>query len=279
LAIDSVQAAGGVIFKESGDGGIKVLLVHRPAYDDWTFPKGKLRPGETHEKGALREVAEETGLTCELIRELSSTSYVDRRGRPKSVRYWEMKTLSGRFQASREVDEVRWLSFGEAAQALSYPHDVELLGELADQELGDGSILLIRHATAGSRKDWKGDDKLRPLDEKGKLQAMELAETLRACPVKRVISSPYLRCVQTVEPLAELLDLQIEVSQVLAEGAKVQELRNFVKHLDLPAVLCTHGDIVSELVGQGRPGKKSSVWVLKDPATLRPLRYMPPPEF
>jgi len=279
LAPDLVHAAGGIIFRRSADGGGKVLLVHRPAYDDWTFPKGKLRQGESTEECALREVAEETGLSCELVRELSSTNYIDRKGRPKLVRYWEMKTLSGRFQASKEVDKVRWLSFSEAAQALSYPHDVELLGELADAELVEASIILIRHAAAGSRKDWKRDDKQRPLDERGRLQAMELAATLSACRVQRILSSPYTRCIQTVEPLAELLGLQVERFQALAEGTKIQTFRNFVRDLkDLPVVLCTHGDIISGLVGQGRTGKKGSVWVFRDVEGLRPLRYMPPPE-
>ena len=266
-----------MIFKHA-DGENNVLLVHRPAYDDWTFPKGKLRQGESIDACALREVKEETGFECKLVRVLSGTTYIDRRGRPKTVSYWEMKILSGKFSPSKEVDEVRWLSFSEAAKILSYPHDLELLAELAAAELDNGSLLLIRHASAGSRKDWRGNDDLRPLDDRGKLQALELAETLNGCAILQILSSPSLRCVQTVEPLAERLGLPVEQSQVLAEGAGTDEIRSLVGKLELPAVLCTHGDVVEGMVGPGRPGKKASVWVLNPANEFRPSLYMPPPE-
>jgi len=127
-----VQAAGGVVSR-AGEGGVfEVLLVHRPKYDDWTLPKGKLEPGETHERAALREVEEETGLTCELGRELPSTSYRDGRGRPKVVRYWAMRPLGGAFSPHREVDEVRWAPVEEAKALLSHAHDRDVLEALAE---------------------------------------------------------------------------------------------------------------------------------------------------
>jgi len=276
---EPIRAAGGVIFTQTDTGENQVLLVHRPAYDDWTFPKGKLQKGESIDECALREVQEETGFACELIRELSGTTYIDRRGRPKTVRYWEMKIVSGKFEATKEVDKSRWLSFSEAANVLSYPHDLDLLDELATAEMDNESLLLIRHASAGNRKDWGSDDKLRPLDEKGKLQALELAETLGVSVIKQVLSSPYLRCIQTVEPLAERLGLPVQQSSALAEGAGPASVRMFISKLEgLPAAICTHGDVVEELVGPGRPGKKASVWLLKPDDGLRPFRYMPPPE-
>jgi 8-oxo-dGTP diphosphatase len=108
-----------------------VLLVHRPLYDDWTFPKGKLLPGESDEDGALREVEEETGLRCELGRELPSTSYRDGAGRPKTVRYWTMRRLGGAFRPHDEVDEVAWLPLAEAERRLDYERDREVLRALA----------------------------------------------------------------------------------------------------------------------------------------------------
>ena len=108
-----VRAAGGVVVRRQ-DGQDEVLVVHRPRYDDWTLPKGKLKPGESDEEGALREVEEETGLRCRLGRELQTVSYVDRRGRDKTVRYWEMAPLDGTFSPNHEVDEVRWLTLEEA---------------------------------------------------------------------------------------------------------------------------------------------------------------------
>ncbi len=126
-----MQAAGGVVFRRGRDNGVEVLLVHRPRYDDWTLPKGKLEPGETHEEAAVREVEEETGLRCELGRELPSTSYHDSKGRPKTVRYWEMRPLGGDFRPHREVDEIRWLSVDAAKELLSHNHDHDVLRAFA----------------------------------------------------------------------------------------------------------------------------------------------------
>jgi len=109
-----------------------VLLVHRPKYDDWSFPKGKAEQGESDEDCALREVEEETGLRCALERELPTTRYVDGRGRPKAVRYWAMHPLSGEFRPHEEVDEIRWLAPGAAAGYLTWERDLEVLRAFAD---------------------------------------------------------------------------------------------------------------------------------------------------
>ena len=117
-----VEAAGGVLVRDG-----RVALVHRPRYDDWTLPKGKLDPGESFEQAALREVEEETGFRCELESELPSTHYEDSKGRPKVVRYWRMTPVSGEFEPNEEVDEVRWLSPAEAAELLTHDRDREVL--------------------------------------------------------------------------------------------------------------------------------------------------------
>jgi len=122
-----VQAAGGVVVRD-GNGGPEVALVHRPRYNDWTMPKGKLDPGETFEQAALREVEEETGLDCTLVRELAETRYQDQRGREKVVRWWLMEVDDDRgFESNDEVDEVRWLGLEEASWLLTYDRDRELL--------------------------------------------------------------------------------------------------------------------------------------------------------
>jgi 8-oxo-dGTP diphosphatase len=124
-----VRAAGGVVVR-AGAGGPEVLLVHRPEYDDWTYPKGKLDRGETEEECALREVEEETGLRCTLRRELESTTYRDAKGRRKRVRYWLMAVESGVLGFDNETDDARWLTFQDAASLLSYERDIALLDGL-----------------------------------------------------------------------------------------------------------------------------------------------------
>lgn len=112
------------------DGALEVLVVHRPRYGDWTFPKGKASPGERDEACALREVEEETGLRCELGEELPSTEYLDARGRPKRVRYWRMRPLGGSVELRHEVDQARWVSPSEARELLTYARDAALLDSL-----------------------------------------------------------------------------------------------------------------------------------------------------
>ena len=127
----AVRAAGGVVVRGSGIE-TEVLLVHRPQYDDWTFPKGKVEPGESDEDCAVREVEEETGIRCGLGRELEPTSYLDAKERPKTVRYWMMEVIGGALRFDFEVDAARWVTADEAAKLLTYPRDVELLESLGD---------------------------------------------------------------------------------------------------------------------------------------------------
>jgi 8-oxo-dGTP diphosphatase len=119
-----VLAAGGLVLRDG-----RVAIVHRPRYDDWSLPKGKLDDGESFEEGALREVEEETGLKCRVRRELGDTSYRDRKDRAKLVRYFEMEPASGEFTPNDEVDEMLWLEPGEALDRLSYDFDRELVSK------------------------------------------------------------------------------------------------------------------------------------------------------
>lgn len=123
----TVRAAGGIVRRRGRDGGDEVLVVHRAAYDDWSFPKGKLEGDEREEDAAIREVEEETGLRCRLGRELATTRYRDGRGRPKTVRYWLMEDAAGTLSAANEVDDARFVPLHEARGLLTYARDVELL--------------------------------------------------------------------------------------------------------------------------------------------------------
>ncbi|HEX2041337.1 MAG TPA: NUDIX hydrolase [Acidimicrobiales bacterium] len=131
---EAVQAAGGVVWRRTPQDGIEVLVVHRPKYDDWSLPKGKLDPGESHEAAAVREVGEETGLRCRLGHELLGAEYTDHRGRLKVVRYWAMTpeegTGTGSFTPTAEIDEVRWVARDEVGDLLTYDHDAEVVDSL-----------------------------------------------------------------------------------------------------------------------------------------------------
>jgi ADP-ribose pyrophosphatase YjhB (NUDIX family) len=129
VAERTVRAAGGVVVrngKRSGDD-VEFVVVHRAQYGDWSLPKGKLERGETEEAGALREVEEETGLRCRLLRHIDTIAYQDRQGRRKTVAYWLMEVVAGELRAAHEIDDVAWLRVRDAPQRLSYPRDVEVV--------------------------------------------------------------------------------------------------------------------------------------------------------
>jgi 8-oxo-dGTP diphosphatase len=286
---DLVRAAGGLVVRTTD--GVRVLaLVHRPRYDDWTFPKGKLHPGETDEDTALREVAEETGLRCTLVRDLGTVLYRDADDRPKAVRYWVMEAMGEDvFVPNAEVDELRWLSEAEASGLLSYDHDRDLLAGFARGE-GDATAYLVRHARAGSRDKWHRDDALRPLSKAGRRQAEALVTTFRGFEVARIVSSPSVRCVQTVRPLALDRGLPVETAGALAEGADIGDAMELLAELTpTPTVLCSHGDVIpalvlhlvdrgASIVGE-RDWKKGSTWMLEreDGRVVR-ASYLPPPD-
>jgi len=125
--VSVIRAAGGVVCRSDRSGQVELAVIHRPAYDDWTLPKGKIEPNESPEQCALREVREETGLRCELVRPLGCTAYVDRRGRDKVACYWVMEVHGGRFRPGIEVDKLLWLTVDDAVRRLTYERDRTLL--------------------------------------------------------------------------------------------------------------------------------------------------------
>jgi 8-oxo-(d)GTP phosphatase len=271
-----IRAAGGAVLRAASDRRGEVLLVHRPGHRDWTLPKGKIERGESDEECALREVVEETGFECLLGPELGETRYRERRGREKSVRYWIMTVRDGTFRPNSEVDQVRWVPLPSAARELSYPGDRAILDAI--EPTLRSLVLLVRHGRAGDRDEWTGDDRLRPLDKRGRRQADAMVGPLAGYALSRLISSPYVRCVQTLEPLSARLGLPVEHDPAIAEGVPVQKARGLIDRLGPgPVVLCTHGDIVEALVGEGEPKKKGSTWLLaRRNGGVEPVRYWPP---
>jgi 8-oxo-(d)GTP phosphatase len=213
-----IRAAGVVLWRPGGSGahGVQVAVIHRPKYDDWGFPKGKLEPGEHVLRAAVRETAEETGLAVTLGRRLPHLRY-DYRGTTKRVDYWAATAddASRPFTANKEVDRLDWLPVAEARMRLSYPHDVELLAEFSAGPAETVPLILLRHASAGTKSDWPGDDELRPLDAEGSKEAETLVGLLRCFGAIRVVSSPTERCLATIRPYARDVGTAIETEPAL----------------------------------------------------------------
>jgi 8-oxo-(d)GTP phosphatase len=289
-----ILASGGVVVRRGPGETTEVLLVHRPEYDDWSLPKGKDEEGESAQEAAIREVREETGHRARILDRLPDARYRVE-GRPKRVRWFVMRADGdGAFVPSDEVDEARWVALGDAIGMVDYEHDRRLL---EDPRLGEiarsGTVYLVRHAAAGSRTDWDGDDDLRPLTRKGRLQSAALAERLVPLGVGRVLTSRYLRCVETVQPLADMAGLDVETHPLLVEGSDAAALADLVEGMaGVDAVMCSHGDMIPAVLDTlARRGvelrshtgtfdcKKGSTWAVELRAGAPTVAtYAPPPD-
>jgi 8-oxo-dGTP diphosphatase len=216
-----VEAAGGVLWR--GDpAGPEVCLVHRPRYDDWSLPKGKLDLGEHPLLGALREIEEETGFTARPGRRLGSLRYPVAEG-PKRVRYWACEAVGGDFTANREVDELRWLPVAEALEQLSPTHDGGVLERFAADTRRTRALVVVRHASAGDKKGWTGSDADRPLDLSGRGRAVLVASLLQAYAVGRLAAADVVRCRDTLAPYARSTGLPVTALAVTTAGTYEQD--------------------------------------------------------
>lgn len=246
-----VRAAGVVPYRVR-DGKLRVGLVHRPHYDDWSWPKGKLDPGEDWASAAVRETLEETGLRVRLGAPLPEARYLNNGGSGalKQVRYWVGEVVGGDGDLEHEVDEVAWLGPKEAARRLSYPRDREQLdvvsGLHTSGRLQTWPLLVVRHAHARSRGSWDGPDARRPLSAAGREQLPRIAALLGAYAPERVLSSPSTRCAETVRPFAEEHGVRLVTRKGLSEEGFEADPGKVRKHLRRllaaagPAALCTH---------------------------------------
>lgn len=274
----TVLAAGGVLWRPGQSESVaEVAVIHRPRYDDWSLPKGKVDPGETEPVTAVREVLEETGHHVQLGRRIATVSYPIEQ-RTKKVQYWSARSVGGSFAPNNEVDELIWLSPSAAIKKVSYPYDRKILRRWAKQPPATQSVLIVRHGTAGSKSRFSGDDKIRPLDKKGRAQAEALVAQLATfCPTD-VFSADRLRCHQTVEPLAEELGVSIGNELSLTEEAYADNPKRARRRVLQIAethripVICTQGKVIPDLIAWWcdrdgvRPDKsrnrKGSTWVL-----------------
>jgi 8-oxo-dGTP diphosphatase len=266
-----VVAAGAVLWR-AGAAGIEVALVHRPRYDDWSLPKGKLDPGESAPAAAVREVGEETGHLAVLGARLGQTRYRVREG-VKVVHYWAARAGDGEFQADHEVDELRWVTPPAAAPLLSYDHDRAVLRRFTELGSPPTPLLLVRHAKAGHRELWRGADDLRPLTPDGREQAERLGALLALFGPVRLHSAVPLRCPQTLEPLARELGLSITLEPLLGEDGYWRNpkagRRRFAELAAEPGVcaVCSQGGVIPDLLAElagitEAPSRKGSTWVL-----------------
>lgn len=292
---DTILAAGGVLWRPAAGSTdeVEIAIIHRPRYDDWSIPKGKLNPGEIAIEGAVREVNEETGYRATIVRPLGHVEYL-KDGRPKIVRYWSMRAEGGVFIPGREVDELRWVSPSQAMELLTLPRDRELLARFTEGPATTRTVLLVRHGTAGSRSGWSGPDSERPLDSGGRRQADALIWLLTRWDVREVYSAPPLRCKQTVEPLASSVGLTVQETPVFSEDdyyGRERQALNFVRGLGTAgaaAVLCSQGGVIPDFLRRlsqddgcdlpdPLPARKGSVWSLTfDGERLFDAEYFPP---
>jgi 8-oxo-dGTP diphosphatase len=238
-----IVAAGAVVSRR----GPQVLLVHRQKYDDWSFPKGKVDPGEHVVAAAVREVAEETGLDIRLGVPLSEQTYPISTG-TKRVHYWAGRVVGGddvsAYRPNDEIDDVAWVDLEKARDLLTYARDIETLDEFLTTRKKTYPLVVLRHGRAKSRKEWKGDDRERTLTREGELQAEQVVPILAAYGVTRVISSSSRRCWTTVAPFTDVAGVDLEVTRRLSEedGSPRSVSATVARLLERKesAVLCTH---------------------------------------
>jgi 8-oxo-dGTP pyrophosphatase MutT (NUDIX family)/phosphohistidine phosphatase SixA len=225
----TIRAAGGVVWRPGSDGVREIAIVHRPRYDDWSLPKGKLDKGEHALAAACREVVEETGLQPIVGPRLPSTHYLVDMGEgptPKTVDYWSMSLATSaldEFVPNDEVDGLAWLPTTEAAAKMTHDHDAVVIQAFARLPAVTGTVLLVRHAKAGDRQHWVGRDDERPLDRSGQVQAEWLAALLPRFAPTQVFSATRTRCLQTLEPLATALGLSVVTDEVFDEDGFYEE--------------------------------------------------------
>ena len=248
MELRDVRAAGAVVTRKGGE----VLLVHRPKYDDWSFPKGKLDPGEHVVTAAVREVAEETGLDVRLGPALSSQRYRMSNGRFKTVEYWTGRVVGSddvsRYRPNDEIDSVQWVPWDAAMRRLTYSYDRDTLAEAKPLRRKTRALVVLRHGKARSRDSWRKDDRIRPLLRLGEAQAQRLVPLLAAFDVTSVHTSSSTRCVQTVTPYVDTTGWPVkkydELSEEDATAEGVIDLVDALLDSGESTVLCTHRPVL-----------------------------------
>jgi 8-oxo-(d)GTP phosphatase len=249
-----IRAAGALLWRESSVGEIEVALVHRPRYDDWSLPKGKIDENETALACAYREVFEETGIRARFTRQLGTVEYEDN-GAQKRVKYWVAQALGASdFVANDEVDQLRWLKPSDSIELATHQSDKEMIERFLEIEGPTDTLIILRHTKALERGDWDGDDSLRTLNESGLAQAKSLIDHLAPFAIDEIYSSDFTRCVQTVSPLGESRSLIVSKVPSLNEATFESDpersisFANALKQDERNILICSHNPVIPTML-------------------------------
>ena len=249
-----IRAAGALLWREIAAGEIEIALVHRPRYDDWSLPKGKIDENETALACAYREVFEETGIKARFTRQLGSVEYEDN-GAQKRVKYWVAQALgTSDFVANEEVDQLRWLKPTDSIELATHQSDKEMIERFLEIEGPTDTLIILRHTKALERGDWDGDDSLRTLNENGLAQAKSLIDHLAPFAIDEIYSSDFTRCVQTVSPLGESRGLVVSKVPSLNEATFESDpersisFANALKQDERNILICSHNPVIPTML-------------------------------
>jgi 8-oxo-dGTP diphosphatase len=250
-----IRAAGALLWRDNSDLSLEVALIHRPRYDDWSLPKGKLEMGETALQCAYREVQEETGIRATFTRQLGTVEY-EESGQEKRVKYWaaHCALTNSEFVPNEEVDQLKWLSPNQALEQATHNSDKSIIEKFISEEQHTDTLIILRHTKSLERGDWDEEDSHRTLDETGFDQAQLLIKHLEPFAIDELYTSDYTRCVQTVTPLAHARGLSITTVPSLNEESfeldpeKAISFANALKQDEKNILICSHNPVIPSML-------------------------------
>jgi len=250
-----IRAAGALLWRETTERTIEIALIHRPKYDDWTLPKGKIEEGETALQCAYRELIEETGITASFTRQLGTVEY-EESGQRKRVIFWAAQCAkdASQFIANEEVDQLEWLSPELALSKATHESDQQMIENFLSQSPRTDTLIILRHTKALERGDWDEEDSQRTLDELGFDQAQLLIKHLQPFAIEEIYTSDFTRCVQTVTPLAHSRGLSITQVPSLNEYVFNEDplrsvsFANALKQDEKNILICSHNPVIPTML-------------------------------